>query len=46
VIGVDPSDGFLAWARRRIADPRAEFRQGDAQALPLEDAAFDAVVSG
>ena len=46
VIGVDPSEGFLAYARRRVADRRAEFRQGDAQALPVEDAAFDAVVSG
>jgi SAM-dependent methyltransferase len=46
VTGVDPSEGFLAYARRRVTDPRAEFRQGDAQALPVADAAFDAVVSG
>jgi SAM-dependent methyltransferase len=46
VLGVDPSEGFLAYARRQVADPRAEFRQGDAQTLPVEDAAFDAVVSG
>jgi SAM-dependent methyltransferase len=46
VLGVDPSDGFLAYARRRVTDPRIEFRQGDAQALPLGDAAFDVVVSG
>lgn len=46
VIGVDPSEGFLAYARRRLTDPRAEFHQGDAQTLPVSDAAFDAVVSG
>ncbi|WP_374446724.1 class I SAM-dependent methyltransferase [Stella sp.] len=46
VVGVDSSDGFLAYARRHVRDPRAEFRQGDAQALPVEDGAFDAAVSG
>jgi SAM-dependent methyltransferase len=46
VLGVDPSDGFLAYARRHLADDRLAFRQGDAQALPVPDAGFDAVVSG
>lgn len=46
VVAVDPSEGFLAGARTRIADPRADFQSGDAQALPLPDAQFDAVVSG
>jgi trans-aconitate methyltransferase len=46
VLGVDPSEAFLAYARRQVTDPRAEFRQGDAQALPTPDAAFDVVVSG
>jgi SAM-dependent methyltransferase len=46
VVGVDPSDGFIAHARRQIQDPRATFQSGDAQNLPLEDGAFDAVVSG
>ena len=46
VIGVDPSEGFLAHARRHVTDPRAEFLPGDAQALPVPDAGFDAVVSG
>ena len=46
VLGVDPSEGFLAHARRQVQDPRAEFRAGDARALPVEDAAFDAVASG
>lgn len=44
--GVDPSEGFLSHARQRVADTRAEFRVGDAAALPVPDAAFDAAVSG
>jgi ubiquinone/menaquinone biosynthesis C-methylase UbiE len=46
LVGVDRSPGFLATARARIADPRARFEQGDAQALPLEGGAFDVAVSG
>jgi len=46
VVGVDPSEGFLAKARERITDPRAEFHIADAQALPLPDNDFDVVVSG
>jgi SAM-dependent methyltransferase len=46
VLGVEPSEGFLAHARARLIDPRARFEQGDAQALPVPDGTFDAVVSG
>jgi SAM-dependent methyltransferase len=46
VLGVDRSPGFVAHARRRIGDRRAAFEVGDAQALPVADATFDAVVSG
>jgi SAM-dependent methyltransferase len=46
IVGVDLSEGFLAEARARITDPRADFRVGDAGSLPLPDGAFDAVVSG
>jgi SAM-dependent methyltransferase len=46
VHGVDPSDGFLAHARREIDDPRARFSVGDARALQFPDGRFDAVVSG
>ena len=46
VLGIDSSAGFLAHARRQVPDPRVEFRPGDAQALPVPDAGFDAVVSG
>jgi SAM-dependent methyltransferase len=46
VTGVDPSNGFLGYARGQTKDPRATFRVGDAQALPFVDGAFDAVVAG
>jgi len=46
IIGIDPSEGFLAGARSRVVDPRSSFRVGDAQALPFPDCRFDAVVSG
>jgi SAM-dependent methyltransferase len=41
VTGVDFSAPMVALARRR--HPQAEFREGDAQALPFPDASFDAV---
>ena len=46
IVGVDPSEGFLAHTRRSTTDPRARFERGDAQALPVADAAFDIAVSG
>ena len=46
LIGIDPSEGFVAHARRVIGDTRVEFRVGDAQSLPNDDRAFDAVVAG
>jgi len=46
VLGVDRTDGYVALARERVADPRASFLVGDAQALPAADGAFDAAVSG
>jgi len=46
VTGIDPSEGFLSYARNRVVDPRASFRVGDAQALPVPDASFNATVSG
>lgn len=46
VKGVDPSAGFVAHAAAHIADPRASFEVGDAQALPLEADSVDAAVGG
>src|SRR5215213_2953613 len=44
VHGIDPSEGQLAYARTRPASRVAEFRQGDAMALPFPGDAFDAAV--
>jgi SAM-dependent methyltransferase len=44
VSGLDFAAEVVAVARRNV--PAAEFRQGDAQALPYADVAFDAVVNG
>jgi SAM-dependent methyltransferase len=44
VQGIDPSEEQLAFARRRIAAGRAQFRRGDAMALPYADGSVDAAV--
>ncbi len=46
VVGVDPSETYIASASARIDDPRARFEVGDAQALQAATATFDVVVSG
>jgi SAM-dependent methyltransferase len=46
VTGIDASEEYAAYARKQMGDARAEFRQGDAQALPFPDRSFDATVSG
>jgi len=44
VQGIDPSEGQLAFARTRSTSRAAEFRQGDAMALPFPADTFDAAV--
>jgi ubiquinone/menaquinone biosynthesis C-methylase UbiE len=46
LLGIDSSEGYIEFAREQIQDPCVAFRLGDAQALPVESAAYDAVVSG
>lgn len=46
VVGVDSSERYVEHTRSAITDPRARFVVGDARALPVEDEAVDAVVSG
>lgn len=41
IVGVDPSEGFIAYAQKHVASARAHFEVGDAQALKFKDAAFD-----
>jgi arsenite methyltransferase len=47
VAGVDRSSDVIDWAQRRFSKPikagRAEFRQGNVEALPFATAAFDKV---
>jgi SAM-dependent methyltransferase len=43
---VDRSEGYAAFARAQLGDPRVRIQVADAQALPSESAAYDAVVSG
>jgi ubiquinone/menaquinone biosynthesis C-methylase UbiE len=44
VQGIDPSEGQLAFARTRPAARKAEFRLGDAMALPFPTKSFDAAI--
>lgn len=44
VHGIDPSEQQLAFARTRPALHAADFRQGDAMALPYADNSFDVAV--
>jgi len=46
VMGVDPSPGFVDYARAHVGGGRASFEVGDARALPIEAASRDAAVSG
>ncbi len=41
VTSIDPSEGLLATARKRLSTQEAEFLQGDAQDLPFADNAFE-----
>jgi SAM-dependent methyltransferase len=41
VVGVDPSEGLIAFAQRNAGAGRTRFEVGDARALKFEDASFD-----
>jgi ubiquinone/menaquinone biosynthesis C-methylase UbiE len=41
IVGIDPSEDFIAFARRSARSGRAQYEVGDAQALKFEDATFD-----
>ena len=41
IVGVDPSEGFIAYARKNAKSERARYEVGDAQALKFKDASFD-----
>jgi SAM-dependent methyltransferase len=46
VAGVEPSHGYVAYARHHVSDDRVRFEVGDAESLPFDTGGFDAVVSG
>ena len=46
IMGIDPSVGFVEYAKANVAGARASFKIGDARGLPIDSASFDAVVSG
>ncbi|HSM39667.1 MAG TPA: methyltransferase domain-containing protein [Afifellaceae bacterium] len=45
IVGIDQAEAFIDFAGRRLGDPRATFRSGDAMALPVEDETFDVAVA-
>src|SRR6516225_9723453 len=46
VSGIDASEGFVAYARRRVVDVRCDFRVGNAQALPVAAGEYAVAVAG
>lgn len=44
--GIDRSEDFVDFVRSAVDDPRAEFRVGNAQSLPVDSDSYDAAVSG
>jgi SAM-dependent methyltransferase len=45
VIGVDPSQSYLEFAKRHSAHPNITYELGDARAVRFEDASFDIAIS-
>lgn len=41
IVGIDPSEGFLSYAKTNVKSGRVRFEVGDAQALKFKDATFD-----
>ncbi len=46
VMGIDPSEEYIAFARAQGLDARVSFVVGDARSLPAEAGRYDLVVSG
>jgi SAM-dependent methyltransferase len=41
IVGIDPSEGFIAYARKNAKSNRVSYEVGDAQALKFKDASFN-----
>lgn len=46
VMGIDPSESYVAFARARGLDGRVSYMVGDARSLPAEAGRYDVAVSG
>ncbi|MGI0014155.1 MAG: class I SAM-dependent methyltransferase, partial [Nitrososphaera sp.] len=46
LIGVEPSEAFLAAAKERVQGENVEFRSGSGESLPVQDACIEYAVSG
>ena len=45
IVGIDPSQPFIDYARRRFPEPRFKFDCGDGMALPYPDSSFNCALS-
>ena len=45
IVGVDPSEGFIAYARSNVRSTRLHYEVGDAQALKHKDGSFDSTLA-
>jgi SAM-dependent methyltransferase len=45
IVGIDPAQSFIDYARTQFADPRITFRRGDALDLAYPSASFDQTLS-
>jgi len=45
LVGIDPSEGFISYAKKNAKSGRVSFEVGDAQALRFGDASFDQTMS-
>jgi SAM-dependent methyltransferase len=45
VVGVDPTEDYISFARQGIADSRATFQVSTAETLPFPDGSFDAAMA-
>ena len=41
IVGIDPSEAFIGYAKKNVTSSRARFEIGDAQSLNFPDASFD-----
>ena len=46
IVGIDPTEVFVAHANERVQDTRVQFAVGDAMTLDFEENTFDIAVSG